>query len=135
MTKAWQLICDVSRKGKIINIVKLNKIFLISMYIKKYNYVLNIEFEKIYIRLDINLIERGESFYQKHMEVIVKDLEAKGLLEDDEGRKIMWGKRNSEIPLTIVKSDGGFTYDTSDMAALKQRIEEERANWVFLYIF
>lgn len=69
------------------------------------------------------------------MEVIVKDLEAKGLLEDDEGRKIMWGKRNSEIPLTIVKSDGGFTYDTSDMAALKQRIEEERANWVFIYIF
>lgn len=32
MTKAWQLICDVSRKGKIINIVKLDKIFLISMY-------------------------------------------------------------------------------------------------------
>lgn len=101
----------------------------------KYIYVLNIEFEKIYVRLDINLIERGESFYQKHMEVIVKDLETKGLLEDDEGRKIMWGKRNNEIPLTIVKSDGGFTYDTSDMAALKQRIEEERADWVFLHIY
>lgn len=69
------------------------------------------------------------------MEVIVKDLETKGLLEDDEGRKIMWGKRNNEIPLTIVKSDGGFTYDTSDMAALKQRIEEERADWVFLHIY
>lgn len=67
------------------------------------------------------------------MEIIVKDLEAKGLLENDEGRKIMWGKSNNEIPLTIVKSDGGFTYDTSDMAALKQRIEEEKANWVFLH--
>ncbi|XP_033317975.1 arginine--tRNA ligase, cytoplasmic [Bombus bifarius] len=102
MIKAWQLICDVSRK----------------------------EFEKIYTRLDIKLIERGESFYQKHMEAIVKDLEAKGLLEEDEGRKVMWSKQNNEIPLTIVKSDGGFTYDTSDMAAIKQRIEEEKADWV-----
>lgn len=34
------------------------------------------------------------------------------------------------IPLTIVKSDGGFTYDTSDMACIKQRIEEEKGNWL-----
>lgn len=69
------------------------------------------------------------------MEAIVKDLEAKGLLEEDEGRKVMWSKQNNEIPLTIVKSDGGFTYDTSDMAAIKQRIEEEKADWVyFAYI-
>ena len=103
MMKAWQLICDVSRK----------------------------EFEKVYARLDINLIERGESFYQKRMEAIVKELESKGLLEEDEGRKVMWGKRDSnQIPLTVVKSDGGFTYDTSDLAALKQRIEEEKADWV-----
>ena len=32
-----------------------------------------------------------------------------------------------KVPLTVVKSDGGYTYDTSDMAALKQRIEEEKA--------
>ncbi|XP_053983935.1 arginine--tRNA ligase, cytoplasmic [Hylaeus volcanicus] len=102
MTKAWQLICDVSRK----------------------------EFQKLYDRLDIKLIERGESFYQKRMEAIVKELDEKGLLEEDEGRKVMWGKRDNEIPLTIVKSDGGFTYDTSDMAAIKQRIEEEKADRV-----
>ena len=34
------------------------------------------------------------------------------------------------IPLTVVKSDGGFTYDTSDMAAIKQRIDEENADWI-----
>jgi len=39
----------------------------------------------------------------------------------------MWTKAQ-KIPLTIVKSDGGYTYDTSDMAAIKQRIEEEKAN-------
>uniref|UniRef100_U5EN81 Probable arginine--tRNA ligase, cytoplasmic n=1 Tax=Corethrella appendiculata TaxID=1370023 RepID=U5EN81_9DIPT len=100
--KAWNMICDVSRK----------------------------EFQKIYDRLDVKLIERGESFYQDRMKVVVKELEDKGLLEDDEGRKIMWGEPAEGIPLTIVKSDGGFTYDTSDMAALKQRIQEEKADWL-----
>lgn len=52
--KAWNLICDVSRR----------------------------EFTKIYERLDIkNLIERGESFYQKRMETIVKELDNKGKKE------------------------------------------------------
>ena len=30
--------------------------------------------------------------------------------------------------MTIIKSDGGFTYDTSDMAAIQQRITEEKAD-------
>ena len=34
------------------------------------------------------------------------------------------------VPMTIVKSDGGFTYDTSDLAAVKQRIEDERGTWL-----
>ncbi|KAG7204946.1 hypothetical protein KM043_005334 [Ampulex compressa] len=103
ITKAWQLICDVSRK----------------------------DVEKIYQRLDIKLTERGESFYQKYMESLVKELEAKHILEEDEGRKVMWAEKSGTgIPLTIVKSDGGFTYDTSDLAAIKQRVEEEKADWV-----
>lgn len=101
--KAWQLICDVSRK----------------------------EFQNLYTRLDIRLIERGESFYQERMEALVKELESRGFLEEDEGRKIMWGGNpGTGIPLTIVKSDGGFTYDTSDLACVKQRVEEERAEWI-----
>lgn len=103
ITKAWKMICDVSRQ----------------------------EFEKIYSRLDVKLTERGESFYQKRMESIVEELESKNLLEDDDGRKVLWGEKHGEgIPFTIVKSDGGFTYDTSDMAAIKQRIKEEKADWV-----
>lgn len=88
------------------------------------------EFQSIYDRLDIKLVERGESFYQSRMQDIVKELEEKNFLEEDEGRKIMWGENKEAIPLTIVKSDGGYTYDTSDMAAIKQRILEEGAEWV-----
>lgn len=37
---------------------------------------------------------------------------------------------DKSLPLIMVKSDGGFTYDTSDMATLRQRIEEEKAEWI-----
>ena len=37
------------------------------------------EFDKIYTRLDVTLIERGESFYQNMMTGVVAELERKGL--------------------------------------------------------
>jgi len=99
--EAWRLICDVSRK----------------------------EFQKVYNRLDIRITERGESFYQSHMENLVKDLTSRGFLEEDEGRKVMFGP-GAPIPLTVIKSDGGFTYDTSDLAAIRQRTQDEEADWL-----
>ncbi|KAF9419502.1 hypothetical protein HW555_004002 [Spodoptera exigua] len=104
---AWKLICDVSRQ----------------------------EFQKIYDRLDISIIDRGESFYQERMDVVVKQLKDGGYLEEDEGRLIMWGNpdKHEGIPLTVVKSDGGYTYDTSDMATIKQRVEEEKGDR-FIYV-
>jgi len=38
------------------------------------------------------------------------------------------------VPLTIVKSDGGFTYDTSDMAALRHRLRDEHADMIFYVV-
>ena len=54
------------------------------------------------------------------------------MVEMDEGRKICWAP-GLPVPLTVTKSDGGFTYDTSDLAALHQRLFEEKADWV-LYV-
>ncbi|KAM3925804.1 arginine--tRNA ligase, cytoplasmic [Leptodactylus fuscus] len=102
--KGWNLICDVSRK----------------------------EFQKIYDCLDIRIIDRGESYYQDKMVQVVKEYEEKGLVEIDEGRKIVFPPGCS-IPLTIVKSDGGYTYDTSDLAAIKQRLVEEKAD-IIIYV-
>lgn len=39
-----------------------------------------------------------------------------------------------KVPLHLLKSDGGFTYDTSDMAALKQRIFEEKGTWLIYVV-
>ncbi|XP_004737703.1 arginine--tRNA ligase, cytoplasmic [Mustela lutreola] len=105
ITKGWKLICDVSRQ----------------------------EFNKIYDALDISLVERGESFYQDRMNDIVKEFEDKGFVQVDDGRKIVFVPGCS-IPLTIVKSDGGYTYDTSDLAALKQRLFEEKADMVIYVV-
>uniref|UniRef100_A0A8C9WDT1 Arginine--tRNA ligase, cytoplasmic n=1 Tax=Scleropages formosus TaxID=113540 RepID=A0A8C9WDT1_SCLFO len=102
--KAWKLICDVSRN----------------------------EFQKVYDALDIEIIERGESHYQDMMTDVVKEFEEKGLVQLDEGRKIVFPPGHS-IPLTVVKSDGGYTYDTSDLAALKQRLFEEKAD-IMIYV-
>jgi len=48
-----------------------------------------------------------------------------GILVTEEGRKLIFPK-GSQFPLTVVKSDGGFTYDTSDLACIKQRIYVSR---------
>ncbi len=55
------------------------------------------------------------------------------MTEMDEGRKICWAPGVS-IPMTLVKSDGGYTYDTSDMTALHQRLFEEKRDWIIYII-
>ena len=39
-----------------------------------------------------------------------------------------------KVPLTVQKSDGGFTYDTSDIAAAKQRVEDEKGDWLIYVV-
>lgn len=55
-----------------------------------------------------------------------------GFVQLDEGRKIVFAPGYS-VPLTVVKSDGGFTYDTSDLAALHHRLFEEKAD-IIIYV-
>ncbi|XP_042230937.1 arginine--tRNA ligase, cytoplasmic-like isoform X2 [Homarus americanus] len=102
------------------------------VHIKGWDDICNIskkEFEMVYERLGIRIIHRGESYYQSRMETLVKQLDDAGFLEQDDGRKVMFAE-GADIPLTVVKSDGGFTYDTSDMACIKNRIEEEKGDWL-----
>ena len=37
-------------------------------------------------------------------------------------------------PLIIQKSDGGYGYDSTDMTALKYRIQEQKADWVIYVV-
>ena len=96
---AWQLLCKQSRK----------------------------EFQKIYDRLDIKLTERGESFYNKFLVDVINDLKNKNLLVNDQGAQCIFldgvvGKDGKPQPIIIQKSDGGFNYATTDLAAIKYRL-------------
>ena len=56
---------------------------------------------------------------------LIKDLDGSDHLSpcpDGTPRKLMWTRdpeKEGNIPLTIQKSDGAFTYDTSDLATLR----------------
>jgi arginyl-tRNA synthetase len=97
--RAWQLLCDQSRR----------------------------EFQKIYDRLGIRLSERGESFYNPFLPAVVDDLRAAGLLVVDDGAGCVFlegvsGKEGAPLPLIVQKSDGGFNYATTDLAAIRYRL-------------
>ncbi|MEB3220019.1 MAG: arginine--tRNA ligase [Nostocales cyanobacterium 94392] len=101
---AWKLLCEQSR----------------------------LEFQVIYDLLDIQVEERGESFYNPLLSAVVEDLDKAGLLEENQGAKVVFleGFKNREgepLPLIVQKSDGGYNYATTDLAALRYRIQEERA--------
>lgn len=103
--KAWEIICEISRKA----------------------------YQEIYDLLDIRLEERGESFYNPQLPGIVADLEARGLVQVSDGAKCIFleGFQNREgepLPLMVQKSDGGYNYDTTDMATIRHRIEVEKGD-------
>ena len=56
-----------------------------------------------------------------------------GLLKLEDGRKVMFVP-GEKVPLTVQKSDGGFTYDTSDISAVKQRVEDEKGEWLIYVV-
>ncbi len=107
--KYWEAICQISRKA----------------------------YQEIYDLLNIRLLERGESFYNPFLADVVEDLEQKGLITISEGAKCLYldGFLNREgelLPLMIQKSDGGYNYDTTDMAAIRHRIKVEKADRIII---
>ncbi|MGD2181241.1 arginine--tRNA ligase [Lusitaniella coriacea] len=101
---AWQLICDQSRR----------------------------EFQIVYDLLDIELTERGESFYNPFLQKVVEDLDKQSVLEESEGAQCVFlegftNRSGDPLPLIVQKSDGGYNYATTDLAALRYRIQKDEA--------
>jgi arginyl-tRNA synthetase len=87
--------------------------------------------------MDVKLTERGESFYNPYLSQVIQDLEEKGLITVSDGAKcvFMEGFENREgtpLPMIVQKSDGGYNYETTDMAALKHRVQEEKADRIII---
>lgn len=96
-------------------------------------HISSIAYHKIYDLLDIKITDRGESYYNPLLKGIVEELEEKGLVELSEGAKCVYleGYTNREgepLPFMVQKADGGYNYSTTDLAALKHRVIDEKAD-------
>jgi arginyl-tRNA synthetase len=86
-------------------------------------------FNGVYERLDVTLKDDdlvGESSYQNELESTVAELEAKGLLEESGGAVCAFldgytARDGSRLPLIVRKSDGGYGYAATDLAAIRRR--------------
>ncbi|XP_043807933.1 arginine--tRNA ligase, cytoplasmic isoform X2 [Manihot esculenta] len=99
--EAWAQLCDISRK----------------------------EFDKVYQRLGVHLEEKGESFYSPFIPGVIEALTNQGLVQESEGARVIFIE-GINIPLIVVKSDGGYNYASTDLAALWYRLNEEKAEWI-----
>lgn len=89
-------------------------------------------FQEIYSLLDICITNRGESFYNPLLTKVVEDLDTAGLLVEDQGALCVFldgftNKEGKPLPLIIKKSDGGYNYATTDLAAIRYRIQQDQA--------
>jgi arginyl-tRNA synthetase len=100
----WKLLCDVSRR----------------------------EFQKVYDRLDVTVYEFGESFYNDKIPAVVEEFAKSGQLCVEEGGAKCVFVEGYQAPLMLQKSDGGYGYDSTDMAALKHRLFTLKADRIIV---
>jgi arginyl-tRNA synthetase len=98
-------------------------------------------FDAVYAKLGVLLTDSdlaGESSYNDALPGVVADLDALGLLVVDDGAKCVFppgftNRHGEPLPLIVQKSDGGFGYAATDLAAIRHRVRDLRADQM-LYV-
>ena len=88
--------------------------------------------DEIYARLNVTLTRNhldAESKYNDALPGIISQLESRGLLSESEGAKCVFlpqflGKDGDKLPVIVQKSDGGYLYSTTDLAAIDYKCQE-----------
>jgi arginyl-tRNA synthetase len=106
--RAWELVCDLSNRTnqKLFDLMGL-----------------------------LPLTLRGESFYNPFLAEVVEELKQIGLLVEDAGAQCVFlegftNKEGNPLPLIVQKSDGGYNYATTDLAAIRYRVNVDQAKRV-----
>ncbi|MCC6681721.1 MAG: arginine--tRNA ligase [Phycisphaeraceae bacterium] len=97
-----------------------------------------LHFNTIYMRLGVLLNDgdiRSESSYNASLAGVVEALNHAGLLKVSDGARVVYpdgfkGKDGEPMPMIVRKSDGGYLYATTDLAAARYRIEQLHAQRV-----
>jgi len=94
------------------------------------------DFERAYKLLDIHYdIQRGESFYNDRLPKLVERLLKSGLAEISEGAVCVFFRDIPELadkPCIIRKRDGGYNYATTDVATVDYRINDLKADTIWI---
>ena len=89
--------------------------------------------QAVYRRLDIAFDQAlGESFYQPMLGDVVNALAQSGIARQSDGAMCVFLEENA-APFIIRKSDGAFTYATTDLATIRYRAEMLKAQTI-LYV-
>ncbi|MBW8040249.1 MAG: arginine--tRNA ligase [Planctomycetes bacterium] len=108
---------------------------------KAWEYVRDLTLEYcngIYEKLGVTLTPadvRGESAYNDDLPSVVGDLKRDGFAVESDGAVCVFpaGFKNKEgqpLPFIIRKSDGAYLYATTDLAAIRYRINERKADTI-----
>lgn len=97
---------------------------------------------EIYQQLNVTLTDadvRGESFYNNDLAPVVKELQDQGLAVESDGAQVVFlqelaDKEGNPSPMIIQKQGGGFLYATTDLAALRYRVNTLQANRIMYFI-
>jgi arginyl-tRNA synthetase len=100
-----------------------------------------LHFNDIYKRLDVELKDsdiRAESFYNPLLPDAIKSLELKGLARLDEGAMCCFpegyfDREKKPLGMIVRKSDGGYPYAATDLAGLRYRVQELKAERVIYF--
>ena len=94
------------------------------------------DFERAYELLDIHYdIQRGESFYNDRLPGVVERLLKSGIAEISEGAVCVFFRDIPELadkPCIIRKRDGGYNYATTDVATVDYRINDLKADIIWI---
>ncbi|MBD2088698.1 arginine--tRNA ligase [Microcoleus sp. FACHB-1515] len=110
--KAWRIVCDLSNRTnqKLFDLMGL-----------------------------LPFINRGESFYNPFLADVIEELDKLGLLVEDQGAKCVFlegftNKEGDPLPLIVQKSDGGYNYATTDLAAIRYRANVDKADRIIYVV-
>jgi arginyl-tRNA synthetase len=93
-------------------------------------------FQSVYDRLGVTLSEAdivGESFYNRWLDEVAAELEERGIARIDDGALCAFppgftGREGDPLPLIVRKTDGGYGYQATDLAAVRYRVGDLGGN-------
>ena len=99
-------------------------------------------FTAVYERLGVTLTpddQAGESMYNPLLADAMAELERLGLLVESDGALCVFppgftGREGEPLPLIVRKSDGGYGYDTTDLAAIRYRLRDLGADRIIYVV-